>query len=133
MGKVENRSTKRDILREVDSHFSFGENWASYSQGIDEDKILSAVGALQRLIKPQQLNGARFIDIGSGSGLHSLAALRSGVANLLTPDSLGAYDIVYSWGVLHHTGAMYEAMRRAAALVAPGALCVCALSQDLDL
>lgn len=29
-------------------------------------------------------------------------------------------DVVYSWGVLHHTGDMYPAIRNAAALVAPG-------------
>ena len=30
-----------------------------------------------------------------------------------------SYDIVYSWGVLHHTGAMCRALDRAASLVAP--------------
>ncbi|MGB9615703.1 MAG: class I SAM-dependent methyltransferase [Desulfomonilaceae bacterium] len=33
---------------------------------------------------------------------------------------LGEYDIVYSWGVLHHTGRMWEAMQNAMSLVAPG-------------
>jgi len=37
------------------------------------------------------------------------------------------YDIVYSWGVLHHTGAMWAAMERAAAVVAPGGLFAVAL------
>ena len=31
-------------------------------------------------------------------------------------------DIVYSWGVLHHTGDMYTAIRNAARLVTPGGL-----------
>ena len=31
-------------------------------------------------------------------------------------------DIVYSWGVLHHTGAMWEAVDRACGLVKPGGL-----------
>lgn len=39
----------------------------------------------------------------------------------------GTYDIVYSWGVLHHTGAMVEAIGKAAALVAPGGLFAFAL------
>ena len=32
-------------------------------------------------------------------------------------ESLGQYDIVYSWGVLHHTGSMYEALANAAKCV----------------
>jgi 2-polyprenyl-3-methyl-5-hydroxy-6-metoxy-1,4-benzoquinol methylase len=33
---------------------------------------------------------------------------------------LGAFDVVYSWGVLHHTGAMWQALENAAKPVAPG-------------
>ena len=36
--------------------------------------------------------------------------------------SLGQFNIVYAWGVLHHTGAMWQAMENAAARVAPGGL-----------
>ncbi len=35
-------------------------------------------------------------------------------------DTLGKYDLVYSWGVLHHTGSMWEAIGNAAELVKPG-------------
>jgi SAM-dependent methyltransferase len=31
-------------------------------------------------------------------------------------------DVVYAWGVLHHTGRMWDAIRNAAGLVAPGGL-----------
>jgi SAM-dependent methyltransferase len=34
--------------------------------------------------------------------------------------SLGTFDVVYSWGVLHHTGAMWRALENVCALVAPG-------------
>lgn len=37
-------------------------------------------------------------------------------------DDLERADVVYSWGVLHHTGDMYAAIRHAAALVKPGGL-----------
>eukprot|EP00746_Dinoflagellata_sp_MGD_P103698 gnl/MRDRNA2_/MRDRNA2_429666_c0_seq1.p1 gnl/MRDRNA2_/MRDRNA2_429666_c0~~gnl/MRDRNA2_/MRDRNA2_429666_c0_seq1.p1 ORF type:complete len:202 (-),score=25.29 gnl/MRDRNA2_/MRDRNA2_429666_c0_seq1:5-589(-) len=34
--------------------------------------------------------------------------------------SLGSFDIVYSWGVLHHSGHMWEAMENILPSVAPG-------------
>lgn len=41
--------------------------------------------------------------------------------------SAGHYDIVYSWGVLHHTGDMWQAIRNAAAVVNPGGRLVIAI------
>lgn len=35
-------------------------------------------------------------------------------------DELGVFDVVYSWGVLHHTGNMYKAFNNAASLVKDG-------------
>ena len=36
--------------------------------------------------------------------------------------ALGQYDLVYSWGVLHHTGDMYRAISNASTLCAPGGI-----------
>ncbi|MFA5161735.1 MAG: class I SAM-dependent methyltransferase [Elusimicrobiales bacterium] len=44
--------------------------------------------------------------------------------------SLGRFDIVYSWGVLHHTGNMFEAVSNAAGLVAGGGMLCIAIYND---
>jgi SAM-dependent methyltransferase len=36
--------------------------------------------------------------------------------------SLGTFDIVYSWGVLHHTGNMWQALQNVVPMVKPGGL-----------
>jgi 2-polyprenyl-6-hydroxyphenyl methylase/3-demethylubiquinone-9 3-methyltransferase len=43
---------------------------------------------------------------------------------------LGHYDVVYSWGVLHHTGAMWTGIELAAERVAPGGVLAVALYND---
>jgi len=148
-------------LTELQSHFAFGENWASYAEKIKEEEIDEAVKGLARLCGGR-LDGQRFLDIGCGSGLHSLAALRLGAVEVvcvdidpasvataksvlsrhsagaafrvehasvfdMEPARWGQFDTVYSWGVLHHTGDMYRALRAAAGLVKPGGTFVVAL------
>jgi cyclopropane fatty-acyl-phospholipid synthase-like methyltransferase len=43
---------------------------------------------------------------------------------------LGQYDVVYSWGVLHHTGSMWEALNNVAPLVANNGLLFVAIYND---
>jgi 2-polyprenyl-6-hydroxyphenyl methylase/3-demethylubiquinone-9 3-methyltransferase len=45
-------------------------------------------------------------------------------------DRLGQFDVVYSWGVLHHTGKLWEAVENSAALVGPGGKLAIALYND---
>lgn len=44
--------------------------------------------------------------------------------------SLGDFDIVYSWGVLHHTGDMWAALGNACSLVTPGGKLFISLYND---
>jgi 2-polyprenyl-3-methyl-5-hydroxy-6-metoxy-1,4-benzoquinol methylase len=44
--------------------------------------------------------------------------------------SLGTFDVVYSWGVLHHTGAMWRALENVLPLVGPGGVLAIAIYND---
>jgi 2-polyprenyl-3-methyl-5-hydroxy-6-metoxy-1,4-benzoquinol methylase len=150
-----------------DQRFAFGENWAGFLTRLDEERIREAVRSVEELAGPGAVEGRRWLDIGSGSGLFSLAAARMGAAELhsfdydptcvactqelrrregidperwtverasvLDADAMaerGQFDVVYSWGVLHHTGDLWTAFDHAAGAVAPGGQLLIAIYND---
>ncbi|CAK8717279.1 Class I SAM-dependent methyltransferase [Candidatus Electrothrix gigas] len=60
----------------------------------------------------------------------SWTAEEGSVLNRSYLESLGGYDIVYSWGVLHHTGAMYVAFENIINCVVPGGTLFIAIYND---
>src|SRR5215204_5511654 len=58
--------------------FEFGENWSRFLSVLDEERIRRAESSLREMLEVESLAGRTFLDIGSGSGLFSLAARRLG-------------------------------------------------------
>jgi hypothetical protein len=56
------------------SRFEFGANWALFLDLMDDERINQAVESLRTMLGVSDLQGKRFLDAGSGSGLFSLAA-----------------------------------------------------------
>lgn len=147
--------------------FAFGKNWRKFLESLNEKKIAGATNALRSFLGLESLQGFSFLDIGSGSGLSSLAAIQLGAQKVLSFDidpqcvlcaqtlkdrycpeaehwtikkgsildpifikEMGEWDIVYSWGVLHHTGYMWQSFAHLPPLVKKGGTLALAVYND---
>jgi 2-polyprenyl-3-methyl-5-hydroxy-6-metoxy-1,4-benzoquinol methylase len=149
------------------NRFRFGENWRSFLSRLDDERVRESARCLAEMLETERLQGMSFLDLGCGSGLSSLAAMRLGAEKVLSMDydpqsvgcalelkrkhlpgeerwrietgnaldekylqTLGGWDIVYSWGVLHHTGAMWRALGNVVGLVREGGLLFISIYND---
>src|SRR5688572_12119882 len=62
--------------------FAFGRNWANFLKVLDDDRIREAERSLREMLGTDHVAGKTWLDIGSGSGLFSLAAMRLGAARV---------------------------------------------------
>src|SRR6266850_7774144 len=144
--------------------FAFGKNWEEFiAQHFSEERAAIASRHLLSFLRVSDLRGRTFLDVGCGSGLHSLAAVRAGASRVVSFDvdsdsvaatarvreasgapahwtvlqgsvlddafmaALDPADVVYAWGSLHHTGAMWTAIERTVGRIASGGLVYLAL------
>ncbi len=69
-----------DFIKEVleGERFEFGKNWASFLRHLNSDRITAAEKSFKEMLQLETVEGLKFLDIGSGSGLSSLVARRLG-------------------------------------------------------
>ncbi len=66
----------------------------------------------------------------SGADDDVWCVLQGSILDPIFIKKIGSHDVVYSWGVLHHTGAMWQALDNAATMVKPGGILFIALYND---
>jgi len=69
------------------TEFSFGRNWDQFIKNyLTEERVEAAKKHILDFLEIPDLKGRSFLDIGCGSGIHSLAALKAGAAKVISFD-----------------------------------------------
>ena len=67
--------------------FEFGENWQQFiDKYLDDASFTEAISSLEKFCGKDALKDKSFLDIGCGSGLFSLAALKLGASSITSID-----------------------------------------------
>lgn len=163
MDEMKNKELYENIYKQK---FSFGRNWSNFLKKLNKKRIENSKINLRKFTGLTHFKDKTFLDIGCGSGIHSLSAYFLG-ANVISTDidefcincvkflrkkvnaspkrwqvlqgsaldknflnKIGKVDIVYSWGVLHHTGNMWHALENITGNVKKGGLMYIAIYND---
>src|SRR5262245_14618241 len=96
----DDKALSAPLSSDDDVRFGFGANWAAYVRDhFSDERVAISQQHMLRVLKLADLNGRTFLDIGCGSGLHSLAAWRAGAARVVSFDFDG--DSVRTAQYLH--------------------------------
>jgi len=66
--------------------FTYGRNWLAYSRHLDARRVEDATASVAGLLAADSLAGRSLVDVGAGSGLFSIAALRLGASRVVALD-----------------------------------------------
>jgi len=75
------------MMDELKTQFDFGQNWSDYSEAeLDFHQFECALQSLEDLFGADSIKQKSFLDVGSGSGLFSIAAKKLGATKVLGTD-----------------------------------------------
>ena len=76
MSAIKDIATQHEREVTAGRRFRFGRDWASFLKRLNEARIAEAEKNLKKVFGEKSLAGRAFFDLGSGSGLSSLAVRR---------------------------------------------------------